>query len=332
MKSLLTIFTLIFCITSVDVTANNYDLEEVVVEPFKDVIHRTGKLDFKRTLNLSFKSNGYLSQLSVDEGDYFEKDQLLASLDVAELKAQKNSTYSQLLQAKRDVKRITQLMENNLSSEQELDVAVTKVDTLRANYKIAFYNLQKAQVIAPFSGVVLARYTELGELQSPGREILKVAALKDNWVVKVALTGIEVSQVRLNQKVQVKLHSIGMIEGVISRIPAIANTQGQLFMIDVLLPELPIGRGIVAGQIADVKIEFSSNDFVYRLPIEALVSVDENGNALVMTQLNQENSIVQQAFDIYKLDNNFLYLYANQRDKPLSVVTSGWQHMNVSVQ
>ena len=326
MKLFHSLLLLCSCLT-LSVTATTYNLEEIVVEPYADVIQRTGKLDFKRTLNLSFKSSGYLTKLSVDEGDYFEKSQLLASLDVAELIEQKNATYAQLLQAKREVSRITSLIEKNLSSEQELDLAKTRVDTVRAEYKIAFYNLEKAQVVAPFNGVVLARNTELGELQSPGREILKVAALKNNWVVKVALTGIEVGQVRLNQAVQVRLHSLGMVKGVISKIPAIANTDGQLFLIDILLPDLKLNTGVVAGQIAEVIIDFTSNNFVYRIPIEALVAVDENGKALVMTQLDKDQPAVQQAFDIFKLDNEFLYLIAERTSHPLSIVTGGWQHI-----
>ena len=327
MKIFLALFTFLSYAAFNEVTANTYDMEEVLVEPYADIIKRTGKLDFKRTLNLSFKSSGYLTQLSVDEGDYFEKGQLLASLDVAELIERKNATYAQLLQAKREVNRITRLMEKNLSSEQELDLAKTRVDTIRADYKVAFYNLEKAQVIAPFNGVVLARNTELGELQSPGREILKVAALKDNWVVKVALTGIEVGQVRLNQAVQVRLHSLGIVKGVISKIPAIANTAGQLFLIDVLLPDVKLNSGAVAGQVAEVSIDFSSNSFVYRIPIAALVAVDNNGRAIVMTQLDKDRPAVQQAFDIFKLDNQFLYLIAEKTDQPLNVITSGWQHI-----
>ena len=53
--------------------------------------------------------------------------------------------------------------------------------------------------------------------------MLKIAKLE--WVVKVALTGQEVSQVRLNQKVNVALNHMGRVEGIISKIPATANSE-----------------------------------------------------------------------------------------------------------
>jgi len=307
--------------------SQSYDLEQVIVEPYANTIKRTGKLDFRRTLNVSFKSSGYLDKLLVDEGQYFENKQLIASLDTTELLQNKNSTYAQLMQAKREVNRQKILIGSGLSSEQEVDLASTNVETARSAYQIAFYNLEKSKIFAPFSGVVLNRYTELGELQSPGREVLKIAALDRNWVVKVALTGSEVSQVRLGQKVNVSLQSLGAVIGEVSKIPAIVNSGGNMFIIEVLLPNLTLKSGIVAGQIAEIVIDFTSDNFVYRLPISALISVDDSGKAIVIKQTNQELSY--QHYDIYRLDNQYLYLFASVDDQPMQIVTNGWQHLSL---
>lgn len=322
------------------VLAQNYDLEEVFVEPYFEEIRRTGKLDFKRTLTLSFKSSGYLSRLTVDEGDAFKAEQLLAALVTTELIEEKNASYAELLQAKRDVNRIKKLIDKQLSSEQELDIANTRVETTRARYKVAYYNLDKAQIQAPFDGVVLARHTELGEFQTPGKEVLQVAALKNNWIAKVALTGREISLVDVGQKVIVHLNQLGAVKGVISKVPAMANTQGHLFMIEVLLPQLTLDKGIAAGQIVEVVINFTGDQYIYRMPIEALNGVDATGKALVIVErLSQEsllkNSVdkfAQQAFDILRLDNAYVYLRAEQNDQPLKIITRGWQHISLSGQ
>jgi len=317
-----------FSLSSSYVYAKNYDVEEVVVEPFIDVIKRTGKVNFKRTLNLSFKATGFLTQLSVDEGDRFEKQQLLASLDTTELEEDKNAKYALLLQAKRDVNRIKILLEKELSSQQDLDNALTNEETARANYKIAFYNLEKALVYAPFSGIVVARYTELGELQSPGKETLKVAALENNLVVRVALTGEEISLVRLKQRVRVNLHHLGYLEGLISKIPAIADSASHLFIIEVLLPFSDTNLPLIAGQIAQVIINVDKNDFIYRLPVAALNSIDGYGNALIA--IDKNGGLQQKAFKILKLDNHYLYIQAEPNGAPLKVITQGWQHLSLS--
>lgn len=335
MKVIVLCFTyLLFYFPSL-VLANRYHIEEISVKPIHQVITRTGKLAFKRTLNLSFKNSGYLTKLLIDEGDYFEKGQLLASMDTIEFKENKNAAYANLMQAKSDVNRTVHLLENNLSSERELEVAKTLLETTRADYKVAFYNLEKAQVFAPFSGVVLNRYAELGELMTPGRELVKVAALKNNWVVKVALTGVEVSQVRLQQKVKVRLHTLGDVEGIIVRIPAISNVDGNLFMVDILLPKLLLTSGVIAGQIAEVSIEVAQNDFAYKLPIKALMALDDNGSALItIANKKAPDDVVftQRAFNIVKFDNNAIFLQASKKGPPIQVVTNGWQHLSLNGQ
>lgn len=345
MKSLCNYFLCLLLLLSFSVVANTYSVEALAVKPIHNVIQRTGKLAFKRTLNLSFKNSGYLSHLSIDEGDYFKKGQLLASMDTAELNENKNAAYAKLLQAKRDVNRIKHLLAQGLGSKQELEIAQTIVETTRASFKIAFYNLEKAQVIAPFSGVVLSRFAELGEFMTPGRELIKVAALKNNWVVKVALTGVEVGQIRLKQTVQVRLHTLGLVDGIISKIPAQPNTEGSLFMIDVLLPHLLLTSGVVAGQIAEVIIDIASDNFAYQLPVAALMALDEQGKALVAITNEQDEysqqipqqqnasheefslKVKQQAFDIVQFDNRFVYLQADNLAEPIYVVTQGWQHI-----
>lgn len=312
---------------SVSTHAQNFDVEEVSVMPYQQTITRTGRLGFKKTVNLSFKANGYLEFLAVDEGDYFEKGTLLAALDNEELKAEKNRRFAELLQAKREYKRAQELFAKELNTEQELDLAKTNLDTIRNVYQAAYYNLEKAKIFAPYNGVVLSRNTDLGELQSPGAPALQVAAVEKNWVVKIALTDAEIAQVRLGQHVEVMLPSLGQVSGEISKIPMIANTANSLFLVDVLLPELVLKQGVIAGQMAQVNIDVSSSDSVYQLPVDALVAIDDNGEAIIITQ--QSGTISQKSFPIYKLDNQFIYLSASENEPDLQVVVRGWQHLDV---
>lgn len=310
--------------------AQNIETTQVLVEPYSNSISRTGKLAFKNTLLLTFKTNGYLKTLTVDDGDAFEKGQTLAAMDTTELKADKDAKFAQLIQAKREVTRGKKLLAKNLSSQQALDLAQTQVETARSAYHVALYNLEKSIIKAPFNGVVLQRYTELGELQAPGKSVLRVAAIEDNWVVKVALTGSEINQVKLGQTVTVMLPNKGKITGQIAKIPAIANTDGNLFIIDVLLADVDLARGAVAGQIADVNIQFSSNDFVYRLPIDALINVNDEGKAVILTQSNHSSEYMHQYFDIHKIDNQYLYLIATPDKTSLQVVVRGWQNIQIN--
>ncbi len=325
-------FTSVFLFLSFASFAQNtsnegYQITSINVEPYIQVIKRTGKVNFRHTINLSFKTTGFLTKLNVDEGDTFEAAELLAALDTAELTADKNATYARLSQAKRNVSRIRILLAKKLSSQRELDDALTDVETTRAGYRVAFYNLEKAQLVAPFSGVVVQRNTELGELQAPGIVALQVAALEHNLIVSVALTSEEIGLVKLKQKVKVHIAGFGLIEGVISKIPAISNSSNHLFTIEVLLPETSSTRPLIAGQLAKILIYSQSHDFVYRLPIAALNAVNAQGQALIALEKN--NKLIQQAFSVFKIDNDYLYLQAQQSDAAIQVITQGWNKLSL---
>lgn len=311
--------------------AQQLETKTVNAELMVKKINRTGKLTFKRTLNLSFKSSGYLDKLNVDEGDSFTAGQLLAQLDTEELIAEKNSTYARLLQAKREVGRVNTLLSKNLSSQQALDDAKTLVDTTNASYKVAQYNLEKAELIAPFDGVVLTRFSELGELQSPSQSALNIAAIENNLVVRVALTATELSLIKLEQRIDINLSPLGLVTGTVSKIPAIADQQSHLFNIEISLTNLKEDQ-VVVGQLAHVETDVITDAFTYKLPIKALNSVDNQGRALIMvldSSSAETASYHQQAFFIEQLSNEYIYLSTQADAKPLTVVTRGWQHLTL---
>ncbi len=321
-----------FTFLSIPSAAHEIETKTINVDNIIRQINRTGKLDFKRTVSLSFKSNGYLKAINIDEGDTFSKGQLLAELETDELIAEKNASYARLLQAKREVTRILTLINKNLSSQQALDDARTIVDTARANYRVAEYNLAKAKLYAPFDGIVVARFSELGELQNPSQSTLILAATHKNLVVRVALTAEEVTLISRQKKVDIIFEHYGVFTGVVSKIPAIADHQNHLFTIEILLSDLKATQ-IPVGQLARLSTKISTNQLAYRLPIAALNSVDSEGRALLMLQENnalKATSFKQQAFAIKKISNKYIYLSAQENALPLTVVTKGWQQLNLN--
>lgn len=62
------------CITAAYASpSEGYQVATIEAEPYTQVIQRTGKVDFARVVNLSFKTAGFLTELNVDEGEVFKK-------------------------------------------------------------------------------------------------------------------------------------------------------------------------------------------------------------------------------------------------------------------
>jgi len=159
------------------------------------VLDATGYVTARREATVSAQITGTVTQVLFDEGDHVKVGQVMARLDdtaqraaLAQAQAQLQSAQAvlmqdeaQLAQYKRDVKRAEDLVTRHLVSEQETEQARTQVDTgsalaqsQRKQIELAAANVRAAQVQldyctvrAPFTGVIIAKAAQVGEIVSP---------------------------------------------------------------------------------------------------------------------------------------------------------------------
>jgi RND family efflux transporter MFP subunit len=163
--------------------------------PSASVLDATGYVTARREATVSAQITGTLTEVLIEEGDHVKVGQVLARLEdtsqraaLAQAQAQLHSAQAllvqyqaQLSQDQRDVKRAEDLVQRKLVSEQAVEQARTLVDTQAAQLEgqrkqidLAAANVRSAQVQleyctihAPFTGVVIAKAAQLGEIVSP---------------------------------------------------------------------------------------------------------------------------------------------------------------------
>jgi RND family efflux transporter MFP subunit len=159
------------------------------------VLDATGYVTARREATVSAQITGTVTQVLFDEGDHVKAGQVMARLDdtaqraaLAQAQAQLQSAQAvltqneaQLAQYKRDVKRDEDLVTRHLVSQQETEQARTQVDTgsavvqsqkkqielADANVRAAQVQLDYCTVRAPFTGVIIAKAAQVGEIVSP---------------------------------------------------------------------------------------------------------------------------------------------------------------------
>lgn len=159
------------------------------------VLQATGYVTARRQATVSAQITGTLSEVLIEEGEHVEEGQVLARLDdtaqqaslaqakaqAAQFRAQVGQFEAQLNQARRDLVRVQDLVGRKLVSAQAVETAQTQVDSLTAqlNAQRRAVDLAEAQlhsvqvqldytiVRAPFSGVVIAKAAQVGEIISP---------------------------------------------------------------------------------------------------------------------------------------------------------------------
>lgn len=142
------------------------------------------------------RTNGYLKKFFVDIGQHVSQGQLMAIIETPEVdqqlqvaQADLKSAQANLSLADTTAERYQNLLKQDSVSKQETDVAVSGAAAKRASVEAAEANVRRLQqlqsfeqIYAPFSGVVTARNTDIGDLIDAGsgsaqpKDLFRIAA------------------------------------------------------------------------------------------------------------------------------------------------------------
>ena len=159
------------------------------------VLDASGYVTARRQATVSAKITGKVTEVLIEEGQRVAEGAILARLDDTEVKAQltlaraqltaarsqEGEIRAQLAQAERDYARQQELHARQLVAAQSLDAALAQRDMLRArlannvdqvrvageSVSVAQVQLDNTVIRAPFSGVVIAKSAQPGEMISP---------------------------------------------------------------------------------------------------------------------------------------------------------------------
>ena len=144
-------------------------------------ISANGYVVARTKASVSSKVLGRLAWVGVTEGSQVRENEIIAKLESADYEAAllaANANVAELdaqhVQAERDLKRAQSLRAKDLlsdadleSSQTKLDVSIAQANAGRAQAKLAQATLENTRVRAPFSGTVLRKDAEVGEIVAP---------------------------------------------------------------------------------------------------------------------------------------------------------------------
>ena len=131
------------------------------------LLDASGYVVARRKATVSSKITGKVLEVFIEEGDYVAKGQVLAQLDDSTSQAELNYASAQFDEAKRIYSRTRELIEGNLASQASLDAAGAQMDGLEALLAVRMQVVDDMKIRAPFSGVVVYKAAQPGEMISP---------------------------------------------------------------------------------------------------------------------------------------------------------------------
>lgn len=122
---------------------------------------------------LHAKVTGYLKTISVDKGDWVKQGQVLAEIEVPELQQRLARSRANLTVQRTTYERVKRVWESDhrLVAREDVDIAEGKYQEAKAAADELETMVGYTRIIAPFDGVVTARFVDPGALIRAGGEV-----------------------------------------------------------------------------------------------------------------------------------------------------------------
>ncbi|MDD3567305.1 MAG: efflux RND transporter periplasmic adaptor subunit [Bacteroidales bacterium] len=150
----------------------------VDLQPLTQGLSLSGTLIAGEEVELRAETTGKLVEFHLDEGKQVKKGQLLARVNDSEVRARLEKLKSDLQLALDNLERNQRLKDINALSQQELDVALNRVDGIRAEIRLAEAQIEKAEIRAPFDGKIGLRNVSPGSFI--GANTVLATLIQDN--------------------------------------------------------------------------------------------------------------------------------------------------------
>lgn len=148
----------------------------------------TGRVEPQMDSALGFELGGLLAAINAEEGEAVARGTSLARLDTARLEAQLDESHAALEQVRADLElarstlaRVSEAYGYKGVSRQQLDEAEQRVNRLEAAERVAAarakrieVDVGKADLVAPFDGVVVERFVDPGQVLAAGTPTLRL--------------------------------------------------------------------------------------------------------------------------------------------------------------
>ena len=269
-------------------------VDVALYSPSEDLRYSASVLPFAEAV-LSFKSAGYVTEIkqvagadgrrrNIGSGDYVAKGTVLAQIRHQDLKNQLDqatatltSSPSATVEATKDYERAKTLYASESLTKPDFDRAQAKfdstlagVDQAKANVQQTQLALQDADLTAPFSGYIVTRNIELGNLAAPGTPAFTIA---DTSAVKISfgVPDYAVRRLRLGQQFSIHLQEDPKeYNGLVTSIATSADEKNRVFAIEVTVPNPK--ASLKPGMIASLSLTGVHKAPVPSVPLSAVVA------------------------------------------------------------
>jgi len=263
------------------------EVAQVTMQGVSERFDAVGTIEAIEEITVVSEINASVVDIPFTEGSQIMKGELIAQLDDSQLAAEvirAEALYSQSLST---YNRIKKVVEQNAGTQQDLDDALASLKVSEANLKLAQARLDKAKIVAPFSGMIGSRKVSIGSFLRTGDAITELANLNE---IRINFSAPErfLSELKRGSEVIVysPVYPGHEVKGKIIAIEPIidSDTRTARIVARVSNPELKFRPGISANE----SVVLSQRPEALTIPTEAVFA---NGNQSFVYIVNADSTV-----------------------------------------
>jgi len=217
--------------------------EESVAEFFEI----SGPVAPVRGTDLSAQESGPVVAIPVGKGEAVAKGKMILELERDILKSEMEAAQAALAMQSYNVDKVRQLHEAGKVSRIELLTAESSFAQAKAMAGVLQERYDRAGIRAPFDGVVVDRYVELGQLVIPGQRVVRIL---DPYTLKLEayLTDSQVQWVTVGESATIRLgENRETASGAVSWVGFEADRMTGKFKVEIEIPnaDLKYHSGVI---------------------------------------------------------------------------------------
>lgn len=247
-------------------------------------VSATGALSAVRSIEISSKVTGRITEMRVEENQHVQAGEVLAVLDSRALQQTLEQLRVKMDVAQANYKRAEELVEIGGYSIQQLDTARENYEVARTNYESKLADLGDYTITTPISGIVIGKPLEEGQTVVQGisaaQVMMKIADLTE-MQIEADVDETDIGKVKVGQNVTftIDTYSGKTFTGTVTKISNQSTTTNNVIYYTVYVAVHPTNYDLKPDMTARLVINTNERHNVLYLPNEAVKVV--NGQAIV---------------------------------------------------
>ncbi|MFA3784164.1 efflux RND transporter periplasmic adaptor subunit [Melioribacteraceae bacterium 4301-Me] len=191
-----------------EISAVPVEVQVLKPKPVDDKIYTNGTIIGNEEVELRSEISGKITQILFEEGKRVKKGELLIKINDADLQATLAKNNSRLDLAKDKEFRLRQMLEKNLTSQQEYDAALSELKGVQADIDYTKALIDKTEIKAPFDGIIGLRSVSIGSYISPQTKIASIQSLNP-IKIEFSVPQKYYSEIKEGKLIEFKLQTTG---------------------------------------------------------------------------------------------------------------------------